>query len=80
NDELVLQWQEPAGQFKPGDWKKAPSRKVLDQLLVFEIWTRMDEESQWARADVEGKAPSHVKLIIKANGKFWPELIMTVQR
>ena len=80
SDELVLQWQEPNAQFEPTAWDKSPSRKVLDQLQVFEIWTRTDSNSKWTRKDVEGEAPSHVKLVIKANGRFWPELIMTVQR
>ena len=80
SDELVLQWQEPGAQFEPTAWDKSPSRKVLDQLQVFEIWTRTDSNSKWTRKDVEGEAPSHVKLVIKANGRFWPELIMTVQR
>ena len=47
-DELVLQWQEPAGQFEPGVWAKAPSRTVLDNLQTFEVWTRMDAQSKVA--------------------------------
>ena len=80
NDELVLQWQEPAAQFEPGVWDKTPTRTVLEKLEVFEIWTRMDAQSKWTRSNVEGEAPSHVKLVVKANGRFWPDLIMTVQR
>ena len=80
NDQLVLQWQEPQGQFEPGDWNTAPSRNVLDNLQVFEVWTRMDAKSKWSRGDIQGESPGHVKLIIKANDRFWPELIMTVQR
>jgi general secretion pathway protein J len=80
NDELVLQWQEPGGQFEPNVWSKSPSRKVLDKLEAFEIWTRMDANAKWTRSDVEGEAPSHVKLVIKARGRFWPDLIMVVQR
>ena len=76
----MLQWQEHSAQFEPTAWDKSPSRKVLDQLQVFEIWTRTDSNSKWTRKDVKGEAPSHVKLVIKANGRFWPELIMTVQR
>ena len=80
NDELVLQWQEPDGQFEPNVWSKSPSRKVLDKLEAFEIWTRMDANAKWTRSDVEGEAPSHVKLVIKARGRFWPDLIRVVQR
>ena len=79
-DELVLQWQEPAGQFEPGVWAKAPSRKVLDNLQVFEVWTRMDCKVKVDSKNVQREAPSHVKLVIKANDRFWPDLIMMVQR
>ena len=80
NDELVLQWQDPEGQFKPNVWNKSPSRKVLDKLEAFEIWTRKDAKSKWTRKDFEDEAPSHVKLVIKAGGRYWPDLIMVVQR
>ena len=79
-DELVLQWQEPAGQFEPGGWADAPSRTVLDNLQTFEVWTRMDAQSKWVQTNIQRETPGHVKLVIKANDRFWPELIMTVQR
>ena len=80
NDQLVLQWQEPQGQFEPAAWQEAPSRKVLDDLQVFEVWTRVDHKSKWTRSDIQREAPGHIKLVIKADDRFWPELIMTVQR
>ena len=76
----MLQWQEPAGQFEPGLWANAPSRKVLDNLQTFEVWTRMDAQSKWVQTNIQRETPGHVKLVIKANDRFWPELIMTVQR
>jgi general secretion pathway protein J len=76
----VLQWQDPEGQFMPNVWNKSPSRKVLDKLEAFEIWTRKDAKSKWTRKDFEDEAPSHVKLVIKAGGRYWPDLIMVVQR
>ena len=79
-DELVLQWQEPEGQFEPGIWAKAPSRTVLDNLQTFEVWTRMDAQSEWVQTNIQRETPGHVKLVIKANDRFWPDLIMTVQR
>ena len=79
-DELVLQWQEPEGQFEPGVWTNAPSRTVLDNLQTFEVWTRMDAQSEWVQTNIQRETPGHVKLVIKANDRFWPELIMTVQR
>jgi hypothetical protein len=56
-DELVLQWQEPAGQFEPGRWADAPSRTVLDNLQTFEVWTRMDAQSKWVQTNIQRETP-----------------------
>ena len=80
DEELVLQWQDPQGGIEPGSWQGASQRKILDDLQSFEVWTRMDAQSKWARGDVDRDTPSHVKVVIKANDRYWPELIMVVQR
>jgi general secretion pathway protein J len=80
DDKLMLQWQEPEGQTEPGDWQQAPGREVLDNLELFEVWTREGAEAEWTQENIEREAPSHVKLVIKANGRFWPELVMQVQQ
>lgn len=78
--DLVLQWRDPKGQLEPGSWDDAPQRRVLEGLEELEIWTRMDATSPWVQQDVERETPSHVKLVVKARGRYWPDLIMTVQR
>ena len=80
DEELVLQWQDPQGGIEPGSWQGASQRKILDDLQSFEVWTRMDAQSKWTRGDVDRDTPSHVKVVIKANDRYWPELIMVVQR
>ena len=80
DEELVLQWQDPRGSIEPGSWQGASQRKILDDLQSFEVWTRMDAQSKWTRGDVDRDTPSHVKVVIKANDRYWPELIMVVQR
>ena len=80
DEELVLQWQDPRGSIEPGSWQGATQRKILDDLQSFEVWTRMDAQSKWTRGDVDRDTPSHVKVVIKANDRYWPELIMVVQR
>ncbi len=79
-DKLMLQWQEPGGEPVPGDWQQAAGREVLTNLELFEVWTRDGSEAEWTQADVEGETPSHVKLVIRANERYWPELIMQVQQ
>jgi general secretion pathway protein J len=80
DDDLVLQWQDPRGQTEPGSWDDAPQRQVLEGLEELEIWTRMDATSPWLQEEVNRETPSHVKLVVKAGGRYWPDLIMTVQR
>lgn len=77
---LVLQWQDPRGNVEPGNWQDAPQRKVLDDLEVLEVWTRSDYGEPWQQNSPVGEIPGHVKLVIKAGGRFWPELIMAVHR
>lgn len=77
-DELILQWQEPQSQRKPRDWRGSPARRVLSKLEEFEIWTRESHQDPWVTENREGSLPSHVRLIIKANGRYWPDLIMKV--
>lgn len=79
-DELRLQWQEPNGRIEPGDWRDSPGRTVLEAVELFEVWHRVAPAAPWVKADIEGEPPSHVKLVIKSNGRFWPELVMEVRR
>lgn len=79
--QLSLQWQEPLDNRTPENWQKSPQRVVLADVELFEVWTRPAPTEEWHRADVgTDEKPSHVKLVIKAGGRYWPEMIMTVQQ
>ncbi|EED35055.1 general secretion pathway protein J, putative [Luminiphilus syltensis NOR5-1B] len=80
DDELVLQWQEPEGNLEPDDWSESPSRTVLSGVDTFEIAHRSQPEADWLVNEPTDEAPSMVRLVIAAGGKFWPDLIMRVQR
>ena len=79
-NKLVLQWQDPQGSVEPGSWDDAPERVVLKGLDELEIWTRMNPGDPWTQDNVERDTPAHVKVVVKAQGRFWPDLIMVVQR
>lgn len=79
-ERLLLQWQDPRGSVEPDDWQDAPHRVVLDEVEVLEIWTRVGPTDPWLQDDAKREVPGHVKLVIKASGRFWPELIMAVHR
>jgi len=77
-NKLVLQWQEPENKNQPDEWTSQPQRVVLENLESFDVWTRQGVAGNWVQGDVGEDLPSHVKIVLKANGKFWPELIMRV--
>ena len=79
-DKLMLQWQDPDGQMEPDNWQQAPGRQVLDNVELFEVWTRGEPDAEWTKSDIGRETPSHVKLVVKTAGRYWPELIMQVQR
>lgn len=79
-DELQLRWQEPENQKQPGPWDKSPVRVVLENVDSLEVWTRQGNAKEWNQTEIGKELPSHIKLVIRANEKYWPELIMKVQQ
>ena len=77
-DQLELQWQDPDGRNQPKEWAEAPRRQVLANTQQFEVWHRLLPSEPWRRAENKKDIPSHIKLVIKANDKFWPDLVMQV--
>lgn len=75
---LVLQWQEPENKLQPDEWTNQPRRVVLEQLESLDIWTRQGLTGEWKKGDIGDELPTHIKLVLKSNGKYWPELIMRV--
>lgn len=79
-EQLVLQWQAPQGRTAPETWNKSPSRTVLRKVEEFSVAYRMQAGGEWIEREPIDTAPALVRLTVKANGKYWPEMIMRVQR
>jgi len=77
---LQLQWQEPNGQNQPGPWEKSARRVVLENVNDFQVTTRQELSGDWSQDAIGKELPRHIKLVIRANEKYWPELIMRVQQ
>lgn len=79
---LVFRWQESPVEGAPQDWSKAPSRVMVDQLEELKVSTRKDHTQAWSdeRSDDDFSVPAQVRLHVKAAGRYWPDLIMRVQR
>jgi general secretion pathway protein J len=79
---LVLRWQESLVDGAPQDWSKMPSRVMVEQLEELNVSTRKDDTQAWSDETSEDdfSVPAQVRLHIKSSGRYWPDLIMQVQR
>ena len=80
--QLILRWLEPQlVQPKDEQWAEAPSRALVDDIEVFslavkeEFW--LDWQQDWQES---ATSPALVRLQLKSAGRFWPDLVMQVQR
>ena len=78
--ELVLRWQEQSRRGELKDWNIAPSRTLISGLQEFDVAYRREPGGEW-RSDWDSRgAPGWVRLRIRADGRYWPDLIMQVMR
>jgi general secretion pathway protein J len=81
NAQLVLRWQEPLVDRMPQDWMGKPSRVIVEQLEEFTVVTREEYPMEWSqRREDDRTVPALVRLTVKAAGRYWPDLIMQLQR
>lgn len=81
DETLVLQWQEAAARpVTAASWKDAPSRVIIEQLQEFAVATRAGPGADWLVGDDSGAMPDLVRLQIKSANRYWPDLILKVQR
>ncbi|MEP5567933.1 MAG: prepilin-type N-terminal cleavage/methylation domain-containing protein [Halioglobus sp.] len=81
-DQLVLKWLESeATSADASKWEGAPSRSLVESLNEFTIHMRPDYDKDWISDWRETSiAPALVRLQIKASDRYWPDLIMRVQK
>lgn len=78
DDLLVLRWQLPNARGEPDDWAEAQARTLLADVEEFEVTWRGDREGDWQQVWEPGDEAHWVRLLIRASGRYWPELIMQV--
>lgn len=81
DDTLMLYWQDPLPPGIPVVWENKNSRILLESVEEFEVSFRPEFDLDWQSGewDTPG-APALVRLTIKAGGRYWPDLIIGVQR
>ncbi len=77
---LKLRWQEIPGVTKNVDWSDTPERVLIDEIQELNISYRAGFNTDWQSEWFGDELPALVRMTIKARGRFWPELILKVQR
>ncbi|MEQ8517148.1 MAG: prepilin-type N-terminal cleavage/methylation domain-containing protein [Chromatocurvus sp.] len=78
--DLVLRWQEQNRFGEVGDWNKAPSRTLVSGLQEFTVAYRREPGGEWLSDWDKQGAPGWVRLRIRADDRYWPDLVMQVMR
>lgn len=78
--ELVLRWQEQNRFGELEDWNNARSRTLITGLQEFSVAYRREAMDEW-RSDWDAAgAPGWVQLRIRADDRYWPDLVVQVMR
>ena len=80
DEALLLRWKEPVAAGEPIKWAGAQSRVLISNVDEFEVMFLSEFGAQWKDHWVQPKSPALVRMTIKSGGRYWPELIMQVQR
>jgi general secretion pathway protein J len=77
---IVLRWSQ--NEFKAEDerWNRYPSRELVQDVEEFAVSARRESGGAWEPRWDENGAPDSVRIVLKAHGRFFPELIIPVQR
>ena len=79
-DTLVLQWQEPSRFGKDVTWDDTPNRILVDEVDEFAVAFRPEYDQPWQDRWEQKGSPALVRIALKVAGRYWPDLILKVQR
>ena len=77
---IVLRWSQ--NEFKANDkrWLQYPSRELVADVEDFVLSSRPQSKDPWQPQWKKNGAPDAIRVVLKAHGRFFPELIIPVQR
>ncbi len=79
--ELVLRWQESRGDARNVSWEETPSRVMVQGLQLFEVAYRGSFGEDWVPEwPAGGAVPASLRIRLRSQDRFWPELVMGVPR
>lgn len=81
-DQLTLRWQDPPKNDEDvePDWRGTPHRVVIDNIEEFGIAYRLEYDEGWRENIFLEEPPVMLRLVIKSSGRYWPDLVASVNR
>jgi general secretion pathway protein J len=79
-DQLLLRWQEPLPPEEEPSWTDTESRVLVHSVEEFQVAFLPEYGEKWEGEWHGTDSPAAVRLRIRANDRYWPELIMQVHR
>ena len=80
SSDLVLRWQAQSARRGYEDWNKAPARTLITNVEMFEVAYRHAFGEDWTMRPGDPEVPNWLRFRIKANGRFWPDIVVQVPR
>ena len=78
--DLVLRWREPATLRRREGWQNSPSKILVRDVQDFQVAFRPDFQQPWTQEKKGAGPPAAVRFNIRSRDRYWPELIVQVQR
>ena len=77
---IILRWSQEELKAKDERWQRYPSRELVRGVEEFVVSSRTKSDAPW-KPEWEGYGvPESIRVVLKAHGRFFPELIIPVQR
>lgn len=79
-EDVVMRWRDPAIPVRTAPWGDMPAKVLVRDVEHFTVSVRPEFGADWVGAWDTFEPPAVVRIQIRTRGRFWPELIVQVQR
>ena len=77
---VVLRWSQEELKANDKRWQQYPSRELVRDVEEFVVSSRHESDARWQLEWRDDGVPESIRVVMKAHGRFFPELIIPVQR
>jgi general secretion pathway protein J len=79
-DALVLRWREPSARLRREPWEDSLSKELVRPVEEFAVAFRPEYGEAWVAQWQSSRPPAAVRFTLRSAGRYWPELVIQVQR